>query len=253
MASDEWRWADPKGQQRLLRTDELRTALSGGILAPNVLVWRRGMTTWKPADEVPELMESALGENGAAGKLAPPPAFVVAAQTELESGAELEGPEEPPPPPKVRASNDRETEDPAPSAKPPPAGSGKPPPVPSAKPPPVASGKPPPVATGKPPPVRAVSPAAMSKAPPVPKKESVRPEALDAGWGDDAKRSDLPPPVLPQSLPTFIGVPALPTIARHQTLPVSPAPPPIPQAPPPTYQAPRSPPPPRRESKSTRR
>src|SRR5436305_15348935 len=103
--ADEWRWADPKGQQRLLRTDDLRRALSLGSIAPNGPVWRKGWTGWKPANEVPELMESALqAENGtglgSGGKLAPPPSFVVAAQKELESVAEQTGPDEPPPPPK---------------------------------------------------------------------------------------------------------------------------------------------------------
>src|SRR5260221_1325394 len=96
MASDEWRWADPKGEQRFLGTEDLRKALSGGSIAPNVPVWRRGWTSWKPADQVPELMESALAaENGTSGKVAPPPSFVVAAQTELETTAERDGPEEP--------------------------------------------------------------------------------------------------------------------------------------------------------------
>src|SRR5581483_2468180 len=234
---DEWRWADPKGQQRLLRTDDLRKALAQGTIAPNVPVWRKGWTGWKPANEVPELMESALAvENGtSAGKVAPPPSFVVAAQTELESVAEQDGPDEPPPPPKyvpapiVKKAPEASSAKPPPvapaaSAKPPPVATGKPPPVPaaSARPPPVA-----PAASAKPPPA-ATSPLATSaKPPPLPaKKESVRPEAIDAGWGDDAKKSEHPPAV---TVPTMIGVPAIPSELRsppvRATLPVSPAPP----------------------------
>ena len=55
----EWRWADPQGQQRLVRIDELRAALAGGVIAPNTPVWRSGWGAWKPAYEVPELIRIA--------------------------------------------------------------------------------------------------------------------------------------------------------------------------------------------------
>jgi hypothetical protein len=274
MAADEWRWADARGQQRLLRTDDLRRALLAGTIAPNVPVWRRGWSVWKPANEVPELMESALqSENGTSGKVAPPPSFVVAAQTELETVAETDGPEEPPPPPKYVPAPIivKKAPEPSPAAsqKPPAvAPAGKPPPLPpSAKPPPVApaaSAKPPPAKplpvapTAKPPVARAISPVATSAKPPPlpPKRESVRPEAIDAGWGDDPKKSSRPPPVgqsttsAAQSTPTIIGVPGIPSELRgappiRATLPVSPAPPPLPTQPAPVHrEPPRTPPPP---------
>jgi hypothetical protein len=101
--SDEWRWADPQGQQRLLRGDELRAALSDGVLAPNTPVWRRGWTEWRAANEVPELMSSALAaENGVVLNVPPPPLFVVTAQSEFEGKPNLAevARDEPPPPPR---------------------------------------------------------------------------------------------------------------------------------------------------------
>ena len=56
-SSEQWRWTDDEGVQRLLREEELRAALADGRLKPGTLVWRRGMSSWKPADEVPELMD----------------------------------------------------------------------------------------------------------------------------------------------------------------------------------------------------
>ena len=56
MASPEqWRWADDDGVQRLLGTDELRTALAAGRLSPRTLVWCRGMPAWIRAETVPVL------------------------------------------------------------------------------------------------------------------------------------------------------------------------------------------------------
>ncbi|MBN4059231.1 DUF4339 domain-containing protein [Endomicrobium sp. AH-315-J14] len=55
--ADQWRWTDEDGVQRLLRGDELRTALAEGRLHRETLVWRRGMKKWLPAGEVPELAE----------------------------------------------------------------------------------------------------------------------------------------------------------------------------------------------------
>lgn len=99
----EWRWADPNGQQRLIRTDELLAALANGVIPPNAPVWKQGWDTWKPANETPELMSSALSaENGVVPNIPPPPLFVVAAQTAYE-GAPISQPDVgagPPPPPR---------------------------------------------------------------------------------------------------------------------------------------------------------
>ena len=97
----EWRWADPRGQQRLVRTDELRAALANGVIAPNAPVWRRGWNEWKPAHEVPELQSSALSAaNGVVPNIPPPPLFVVAAQSQYEGPpASRLASEHPPPPP----------------------------------------------------------------------------------------------------------------------------------------------------------
>lgn len=100
----EWRWADPTGQQRAVRTDELRAALASGVIAPNTPVWRRGWAEWKPAHEVPELTTSALAAaNGVVQNIPPPPLFMVAVQHQYEekSGsppAPAEGGDPPPPP-----------------------------------------------------------------------------------------------------------------------------------------------------------
>ena len=55
-----WRWADPNGQQRRVRIEELRAALAGGLIAPNTPVWKPGWEAWQAAHEVPELSTSAL-------------------------------------------------------------------------------------------------------------------------------------------------------------------------------------------------
>ncbi len=100
-----WRWADPNGQQRRVRVDELRAALAGGLIAPNTPVWRPGWAQWQPAHEVPELSTSALSAaNGVVPNIPPPPLAVVAVQLELESKAvgkrDPSMVEEPPPPPR---------------------------------------------------------------------------------------------------------------------------------------------------------
>lgn len=61
--TDQWRWTDSKGVQRLLSADELRAALADGRLPADILVWRRGMPKWCPASEVAEL-EDAIDEDG---------------------------------------------------------------------------------------------------------------------------------------------------------------------------------------------
>jgi GYF domain 2 len=99
----EWRWADPRGQQRLVRFDELRAALGSGVIPPNAPVWRRGWTEWVAASDVPELMSQAIAAaNGVVPNIPPPPLFVVAAQSEFESHTPKRQQsiyEEPPPPP----------------------------------------------------------------------------------------------------------------------------------------------------------
>ncbi len=109
MSNDLWRWADPDGQQRRVRLDELRAALAGGHIAPNTPVWRSGWKAWQSAHEVPELTSSALSAaNGVVPNIPPPPLAMVAVQHEFEAksgGASFPPPEpdaagdEPPPPP----------------------------------------------------------------------------------------------------------------------------------------------------------
>jgi hypothetical protein len=109
MAEDIWRWADPSGQQRRVRIDELRASLASGAIAPNTPVWKPGWKGWQSAHEVPELTTSALSAaNGVIPNIPPPPLAVVAVQHQFEAqGAESFRPpppdggtgEEPPPPP----------------------------------------------------------------------------------------------------------------------------------------------------------
>jgi hypothetical protein len=99
----EWRWVDPNGQQRLIRTDELLAALANGTIPSNAPVWKKGWDGWKPANETPELMSSALAaQNGLVPNIPPPPAFVVAAQTAFEGNpiSESQIGAGPPPPPR---------------------------------------------------------------------------------------------------------------------------------------------------------
>jgi hypothetical protein len=94
-SENEWRWADPMGQQRRIRSDELRSALAGGIIAPNTPVWRTGWKEWVSASEVPELATSALSSaNGVVPNIPPPPLFMVAVQHSYEDTGVA-----PPPPP----------------------------------------------------------------------------------------------------------------------------------------------------------
>jgi hypothetical protein len=109
MSNDLWRWADPDGQQRRVRLDELRAALAGGLIAPNTPVWRTGWKVWQSAHDVPELTSSALSAaNGVVPNIPPPPLAMVAVQHEFEakSGVSFSPPapmvagnDEPPPPP----------------------------------------------------------------------------------------------------------------------------------------------------------
>jgi hypothetical protein len=99
-----WRWADPQGQQRRVRLDELRAALAGGVIAPNTPVWKPGWREWQPAHEVPELASTSIASaNGVVMNIPPPPLAVVAVQKEFEAKAGARPPsmyEEPPPPPR---------------------------------------------------------------------------------------------------------------------------------------------------------
>src|SRR5436190_18321348 len=104
MSTELWRWADPHGQQRKVRFDELRAALAEGAIAPNTPVWRPGWTNWQPAHEVPELTTSALSAaNGVVPNIPPPPLAMVAVQHEYEAKSIAPTApvmdEEPPPPP----------------------------------------------------------------------------------------------------------------------------------------------------------
>jgi hypothetical protein len=63
--ADQWRWTDDEGVQRLLRGDELRAALTDGRLKPSTLVWKRGMKSWVPANEVRELRAFIIDDDQA--------------------------------------------------------------------------------------------------------------------------------------------------------------------------------------------
>jgi hypothetical protein len=85
----EWRWADPSGQQRLVREDELRAALASGMIPPNAPVWRHGWKEWQPAYAVPELTTSTLAAaNGVVPNIPPPPLGVLDAQKTFEKKGE---------------------------------------------------------------------------------------------------------------------------------------------------------------------
>lgn len=110
MSDDLWRWADPNGQQRRVRFDELRSSLASGVLAPNTPVWKPGWKAWQPAHDVPELTGSAMSAaNGVVLNIPPPPLAILALQHDFENktGGSFSPPpmpvasanEEPPPPP----------------------------------------------------------------------------------------------------------------------------------------------------------
>ncbi|MBX3229886.1 MAG: DUF4339 domain-containing protein [Labilithrix sp.] len=112
MSNDVWRWADPDGQQRRVRLDELRAALAGGHIAPNTPVWKPGWASWQSAHEVPELTSASLGgAHGVVLNIPPPPLAMVAVQQDYEKRSESMAPvpasvapaspePEPPPPPR---------------------------------------------------------------------------------------------------------------------------------------------------------
>ena len=100
-SGDKWRWADRKGVQRLVHSDELRAALSSGALPPYTLVWRPGMSEWQPAYQVAELATVAISaQQGVIPNIPPPPLAMVAVQAAFERRAdEPKTGVEPPPPP----------------------------------------------------------------------------------------------------------------------------------------------------------
>jgi hypothetical protein len=198
MSNEMWRWADPGGQQRTVRIDELRAALAGGVIAPNTPVWKPGWTAWRAAHEVPELTTSALSAaNGVVPNIPPPPLAMVAVQAEFErkAGDSFSPPplvaaspvEEPPPPPKYVPLPVKAASMPAP---------------PPAPPPPQSSGALPPslpTTLGLPPPPEIAAMAAAAKAksagtanglgPPPPTSDAILPPT--------AVGPSKPPPPLP--------------------------------------------------------
>jgi hypothetical protein len=135
MANDLWRWADPNGQQRSVRLEELRSSLAAGLLPPNTPVWKPGWKAWQPAHDVPELSGSAVSAaNGVVLNIPPPPLAMLAVQQDFEkkAGESFSPPpmavargEEPPPPPSYVPAPVK-----SPSAAPPP-GTALPPSLPT--------------------------------------------------------------------------------------------------------------------------
>ncbi len=173
----EWRWADPTGQQRLVREDELRSAIASGVIPANAPVWTRGWNGWKPAHDVPELNGKTPPPNG---DLPPPPNFIVDAQHAFEGTKPApNGPAEPPPPPRyvplaattqpvIPTAPGSDTKVDAPTQKATPAGKPKtaPPPLPPgarSTPPAKKSSAPPPLPPG----ARKPTPPAMAAVKPV--------------------------------------------------------------------------------------
>ncbi len=239
MSNHEWRWADPAGQQRLVRTDELRAALASGVIPANAPVWRRGWPGWKPAHEVPELSTSALAAaNGVLLNVPPPPLFVVAAQSEFEDkggGPDEAALEEPPLPPRYEPIASA-----VPAAPPvvPPKVEAKPkPPEPKPEPKPPVQAKPEPSPkpamvipkpaepTAKPPAAKAKEPlkipaAPMGKAParpamvPAPSNVATSPRPTAVAASPNARPAAPPPGPPPgsemRSIPTMRGIPIMP-------------------------------------------
>ena len=234
----EWRWADPVGQQRLVREDELRASLAGGLIPPNAPVWREGWKDWQPAYAVPELTTSALAAaNGVVLNIPPPPLGVLGAQKDMEKeGARLgigpsrasKHPEPPPPPPRYV---------PAPTHAPPSApGSG----------PSVAHAVVPP------------SPSSTRTVGLLDKSKTAAAGPSNNGVAREEKKDERK-----ESFPTTIGVPALPQASLPLNATPTPAPPPVtanpvplvtartvPAAPPPLPPKTSRPPPPLSKKKN---
>lgn len=241
METDVWRWADPAGQQRVVRFDELRAALVSGVVPPNAPVWRPGWANWQSAQEVPELTSSALSAvNGVVPNIPPPPLAVVAVQAAFEARAgdsfappavgEAPIDKEPPPPPRYvpAAVNPHASISggypvvsvpsgpPAPAARPVSVSQQPAAPYsmsPSAMPPPIIDKDDPPLAALVSQGPRMTGP---PSAPPMPSKDRT---ALGIGPGP--------------SLPTEIGVPSPAELAATALAPKSVRPPPSSMKPPP--------------------
>jgi hypothetical protein len=242
----EWRWADPAGQQRLVREDELRAALRAGVIPANAPVWTRGWSNWKPAHEVPELTGKIESTNGA-GDVPPPPAFIVAAQNAFEGkpAPVPKGPAEPPPPPRYvpaapstqpqipqALGSDTKVDAPvAPIASPKPA-AVSPQRAAAATPSPkrVTPAKPPTKPQTKPPPLPTAAQAKKSIPPPLPpgaRRPATRPPTkppppLPAAA--QAKVTPAPPPAAARPVPP--AQPAKPSFTHTQRPPAGVAPPP---------------------------
>ena len=89
--SDDWRWADPKGEHFRVRLDDLKAALARGDLPRNVRVWKRGWSAWKSAEEVQELggpvYVTPPPASSSPDGIPPPPQAVMAVQAEFEASA----------------------------------------------------------------------------------------------------------------------------------------------------------------------
>jgi hypothetical protein len=247
---DHWRWADPTGQQRRVRTDELRAALASGIIAPNAPVWKPGWKDWQPAHSVPELTTSALSAaNGVIANIPPPPLAVVSVQADMERKSVPPPPPvhqtEPPPPPfyepmMVKPAPPTPPSNPAQHmpAPPPSAPASAPASKKAPTPPPVKISAPPPL-PGKPskppPPV----PSKKPEMPPAPaivaKKENIEELSGSMLVADDASSGRLP--IDPASVPTILT--AAPVIPQP-----APSPMPAPAFAPPVVAAPAPTPPP---------
>jgi len=84
-SGEKWRWADPQGVQRVIHTDELRSALASAALPPYTLVWKPGMHEWVPAYKAAELATHAISaQQGLIPNIPPPPLAIIAVQAEFE-------------------------------------------------------------------------------------------------------------------------------------------------------------------------
>lgn len=260
---EEWRWADPSGQQRLVRTDELRAALASGAIPSNAPVWRAGWNDWRAAEEVPELQSSALAaQNGVLPNIPPPPLFVVAAQSDFEGQrAPAAAVKEPPAPPRYTPTVTAKKPPPvvARAAASPKPAAAKPPEKPPAPKPAPAKPAPKPTTTAP------IIGASKPKPAEIPMEAPTTP---DLSWDDvsvpadantavneavtEAKAKAVIEPASPPALPTMIGVPALQKPAAKRVItPVNmPAPPPR-TLPPKAGQLPEPSPPPAAPQKPT--
>lgn len=251
----EWRWADPAGQQRLVREDELRAAIATGVIPANAPVWTRGWKEWKPAHDVPELTRPAPA-TPSNGDVPPPPPFVVAAQNAFEGkpAPVPTGPAEPPPPPRYVPIAAKTVPNPVDSVtqvdapKPIPKRVATPPPLSKTA---VMAAKPTPSIPNKtPPPLPAK--AKSSRPPPLPAKAASAKPPVVAPVAPNPKPAPLPqqsPYKQTQRPPMGVAPPSeeLSPPSGRATFHVAVAPPPLPKIelqPTPTVQVARAPEPP---------